>query len=155
MSYTGDSFVRPYRPYIIKKAIEEGIEPGEAGQNLKDELGVGWVSELTLVNIVRKLFPEEKVLHQGRPSWLKPQSLDVFIPRLNLAIEYQGEQHFIPIDHYGGEAALARNQERDRRKAKACADNGVELIYFHYDEDFSEWAIREKLRRWLPRSTTD
>jgi len=60
------------------------------------------------------------------------QSLDIFIPDKNVAIEYQGKQHFTPIDFFGGEIGYYNTVERDIRKKNLCNKNNLILIYFTY-----------------------
>ena len=49
-------------------------------------------------------------------------------------VEYQGIQHYQPIDYFGGEQALLNNQTRDKIKAKFAKDNGYNLIIIPYTE---------------------
>ncbi len=67
---------------------------------------------------------------QKRFSWLIRQSLDFYIPSINLAIECQGEQHFVPVEYFGGQEKLDKNKFRDELKRTLCKNNNVELIYF-------------------------
>ena len=90
-----------------------------------------------------QIFPKEKVYRHYRPDYLEYLELDVFIPRLNIGIEYQGIQHFKPIDHWGGKESLARVIERDKKKKKLCLKNGVKLIYFYYYEELTMKEIGE------------
>lgn len=53
---------------------------------------------------------------------------DIFINDLNLAIEIDGEQHYIPIQRFGGKTELMNNQYRDYLKNKFCYENKIELI---------------------------
>lgn len=53
---------------------------------------------------------------------------DFYIPKLNLLIEIDGEQHFIPIEQWGGEKSLKNNKYRDYIKDKFCIDNNIRLI---------------------------
>jgi len=55
--------------------------------------------------------------------------LDIFIPRLNLAFEYQGEQHY--YDCTGFIAAEVQHR-RDEEKAKLCSTMGINLIVIPY-----------------------
>ena len=55
-----------------------------------------WKHELSLFHAVRGLYPD--TLYQYRPDWLGRQSLDLYIPSLSTAIEYQGVQHYLPVD---------------------------------------------------------
>jgi hypothetical protein len=88
----------------------------------------GWVSEVELYHQLRDAFPETRVIHQGRPRWLGQQSIDIFLPEWRIAVEYQGEQHQRPVERFGGESAFARQQERDARKHRLCAENDHVLI---------------------------
>ncbi|MBR3052576.1 MAG: hypothetical protein IKG59_00415, partial [Firmicutes bacterium] len=72
-----------------------------------------WKHELSLFHAVRKRHPD--TLYQYRPDWLGRQSLDLYIPSLKTAIEYQGIQHYMPVGFFGGEEALSLRQELDRR----------------------------------------
>ena len=55
--------------------------------------------------------------------------LDFFLPKYNVAIEVQGEQHFKPFDRFGGEIGLSEQVKRDKIKKKLCEDNGIKLFY--------------------------
>lgn len=94
-------------------------------------VGEGLVSEMTLLQEIRSTFPDEQVVHQSRPGWLVPQSLDIHFPNRDVAIEYQGIQHTRPVERFGGEAAFAVQQERDARKRAACNAVGCTLIEVH------------------------
>ena len=56
--------------------------------------------------------------------------LDFYIPSINTAIECQGEQHFRPIDYFGGDEAFKKQVERDRLKYDLCKKHGVNIIYY-------------------------
>ena len=103
-----------------------------------------WKHELSLFLAARRLYPD--TLYQYRPDWLQLQSLDIYIPSLSAAIEYQGVQHYQPVDFFGGQEALAKRQELDQKKAQACKDNNVTLIIWNYDTDPTEANLKKKLR---------
>ena len=108
--------------------------------------GEGWVSERHLVGCVETALPGVEVVRQARPAWLGGgQSLDIFLPSLDLAIEYQGEQHYVALGHWGGEAGLAERRELDERKRDACLRAGVRLVEWRYDEPVSVDAVRRRL----------
>lgn len=110
------------------------------------KVGEAWATETLLYQLVCQIFPKEKVYRHYRPDYLEYLELDVFIPRLNIGIEYQGIQHFKPIDHWGGKESLARVIERDKNKKKLCSKNGVKLIYFYYYEELSKKFVEEKIK---------
>ena len=102
-----------------------------------------WKHELSLFQAIRKRHPD--TLYQYRPEWLGRQSLDLYIPSLKTAIEYQGIQHYMPIDFFGGEDALAARQELDRQKRQLCEANGVRLIEWPYSCEPTDKNVREAL----------
>ena len=81
---------------------------------------------------IRLFFNEHNInfTSQYKPSWLKPLSIDFFIKEINLAIEVQGIQHFMPVKYWGDEKKLLKVIERDNIKKKKCEENGVNLIYY-------------------------
>ena len=102
-----------------------------------------WKHELTLFHAVRGRYPD--TLYQHRPEWLGRQSLDLFIPSLQTAIEYQGIQHYRPVEFFGGEEALLQRQELDRQKRQLCEENHVRLIEWPYSTPPTEENIEELL----------
>lgn len=84
-------------------------------------IGEHWVCETMLFNIIRRLMPphlhgHDSLIRNDRPEWLEGLELDIHLPILRLAIEYNGQQHYHPIDAWGGEEALAKRKENDRKK---------------------------------------
>lgn len=71
-----------------------------------------------------------KYQYQKKFSWLGLQSLDFYLPYYNIAIECQGKQHFMPIEHFGGEDEFNKTIRRDILKKNLCLENGVNIIYF-------------------------
>jgi hypothetical protein len=91
-------------------------------------------------------------------GWLKTKTggtleIDIWVPELKLAIEYDGEQHFKPV-RFGGmslERASANFKEqlrRDRlknRKVRSHKDDVRFFVRFSYKDDITEEFVREKL----------
>lgn len=96
-------------------------------------VGEGWVSETQLYYEITAAFPELEVQQHASPSWLGRQHLDVFIPQIKVALEYQGIQHLRSVGYFGGDAALEQTKERDSRKLRLCQSNNVHLIYVFPD----------------------
>src|SRR5690554_576967 len=67
-----------------------------------DEVGTFFMEKL-LNNKLCETFPNLNIISQFSPDWLSPQRIDIFIDECNLAIEYNGAQHYLPIDYFGGE----------------------------------------------------
>lgn len=108
--------------------------------------GEGWVSEVHLVRCIEAALPDVEIVRQARPPWLGGgQSLDILIPSREVAIEYQGEQHYVALEHWGGAAGLAGRRDLDERKRDACLRAGVRLVEWRYDEPLTVGAVRTRL----------
>lgn len=86
--------------------------------------------------------------NKGIFSWLDKQHLDFYLPQYNVAIECQGEQHFIPSS-FGSkdkdpDEYLGKIQERDERKRKLCEEHGIKLLYFSNKKYTDEIITDEK-----------
>jgi hypothetical protein len=99
---------------------------------------VRWKAEEAAFLTLKLLLPDAVVERHARPSWLSPQHLDIFLPEYGIAIEYQGEQHYRPIDVFGGEAGFAATVERDERKRRICKLAGIKLECIRYDESVDD-----------------
>lgn len=109
-----------------------------------------WKSEELMYKLICKEFKNYNVIFQYRPFFLKSSfggqmSYDVYIPKLRLAFEYQGQQHFEPVDFFGGEESFQLTQIRDREKRELSKVNGVQLIYVNYWEELTRNLIRSKV----------
>lgn len=49
-------------------------------------------------------------------------------------IEYDGEQHYRPVELFGGKGTFEGTQHRDAIKTKYCADNGIPLLRIPHTE---------------------
>ncbi len=92
-------------------------------------VGEGWISETELFYRIAKAFPQYTVIHHGRPKWLGAQHLDIYIPEINVGIEYQGAQHYTAVEFFGGDDGLQKTLERDAKKRNRCDENRCTLIY--------------------------
>lgn len=102
-----------------------------------------WKHELTLFHAVREYFPD--TLYQYRPDWLGRQSLDLYIPSIRTGIEYQGVQHYLPVEFFGGQEALLLRRELDAQKKAKCAEHEVRLIEWPYSLEPEEGNIRRMM----------
>lgn len=59
---------------------------------------------------------------------------DFYLPNYNCCIEYDGEQHFKPIEYFGGQKAFEKRQYHDAIKNKFCENNGIKLIRIPYTD---------------------
>lgn len=78
---------------------------------------------------------------------------DFYLPKYNLFIEYDGQQHFEAPRYYGddtesNQAILKKTQEHDKIKNKYCEDNNINLLRIPYwEKDNVETIINNHLQR--------
>lgn len=63
---------------------------------------------------------------------------DFYLPDNNMCIEYDGVQHFEPIEYFGGKDSLISNRIKDEIKNKWCSDNSVKLLRISYRENIED-----------------
>jgi len=107
--------------------------------------------QLHLSQLVRKLFVDEEVhcnFNLDVQMWTNNSielensliELDIFIPSLMLAFEYQGEQHY----HSRGQfEAVSIQQERDLKKKSICKRLKITLIDIPYWWDSRMGSLEE------------
>jgi hypothetical protein len=146
----GQTIESAFASYLDQIAFDLGVDEATARAEARQILGLSrWVSESALYGIIRDLFPDYRVLREASPTWLGRMRLDIFVPDLNLAIEYQGEQHYRPVSVFGGEDAYQRVLERDALKRRLCQENGIDVIDVRYDAPTTKAAMRQRLQRFL------
>ncbi len=67
-------------------------------------------------------------------------------------IEYDGKQHFEPIDFFGGEEGFARTQKRDQIKNTYCQTHNIPLLRLPYTLSTNE--IKAKIYEYYLSLTT-
>ena len=66
---------------------------------------------------------------------------DFYLPDYNTLIEYDGEQHFKPVEYFGGEEAYQNRVKNDEIKNKYCKMHKINLIRIPYT--LKEDAVKE------------
>lgn len=115
--------------------------------------------EFLIYHILREKYPN-LVIHSRYFGfdWLRSknggkQHLDLYIPELKLAIEYDGEQHFEPVN-FGGISDdkailnLKKTQRLDREKEEKIKNHPEDIKYFvrfSYKEKINKKHVTKKL----------
>lgn len=75
--------------------------------------------------------------------------VDFYLPDYNTIIEYNGEQHYIPIEKFGGNIAYQKQIKRDKYLRDYCNNNNIQLIEIKYnqDKDVIKSILKNKLRK--------
>jgi ribosomal protein L37E len=59
---------------------------------------------------------------------------DFYLPKFDMIIEFDGIQHFKPMDFFGGQKSFELNKTRDQIKNVWCENNNIKLIRISYKE---------------------
>lgn len=69
---------------------------------------------------------------------IKRLRFDFYLPELKICIEYDGKQHYEPVEYFGGEDRFIIQKQNDEIKAQYCLDNNIKLLRIKYDTKKSE-----------------
>jgi hypothetical protein len=104
-----------------------------------------WTSEKYVFFSVQKKFKDLKVFHHYSPPFLGLQHYDIYIPSQKIAVEYNGRQHYEPVEFFGGIEGFKETIRRDKKKKEISEKYGVTLLTHKYDEPIEY--LLEKLSR--------
>ena len=120
-------------------------------QELKDKyIGTEkWINQYNLYKNIKILFKnlDVKIFREFSPPSMWLQRLDIYIEINNqkVGFEYQGEQHYKPVDFFGGEEGFKKRQQLDKRKKDICRKLNIKLIKFKFTESVSINSIIKKM----------
>lgn len=109
-----------------------------------------WKTEEYVLKIIKKHYKDYGVIYQHRPFFLHSSfggqmSYDIYISKLKIAVEYQGKQHFEPVDFFGGKDAFEKVKLRDEEKRKLSEENGIKLVYFNYWDEITPELVCQRI----------
>ena len=110
---------------------------------LDNKANTRWKNEADLYRVVVQDYPD--AVFQYRIGWLGGQSLDIFIPSQKVGIEYQGVQHYEPVEFFGGEEGFQYRVKMDALKDEKCRQNGVRLLKWSYLDLITRVNVRRKV----------
>jgi len=90
--------------------------------------------------LISKILDKNHILYEREKTFddLYDVSLlrfDFYLPSHNMCIEYDGKQHFEPIDYFGGDKAFKSSKKRDGMKNTYCENNNIKLLRIPYTQD--------------------
>lgn len=119
----------------------------------------GMISESATRELLEKLTHHKfgkKQLEWARENGKMPLELDGYNQVLQMAFEYQGQQHYRPVDFGSGRKQaiekLRRQQLNDNRKRFLCRYHGVFLIVVPYWIKDLKAFLLDKLRKYCVRT---
>jgi len=68
-------------------------------------------------------------------SYKRPLIFDFWLPDFNIIIEYDGIQHFQPVEYFGGVDALNEQKNKDNIKDNWCLSKGIKIVRISYTDD--------------------
>lgn len=89
-------------------------------------------------NIIKKWLDTENIKYIMQHKFqdcknILPLSFDFYLIDHNICIEFDGPQHFQPLDYFGGVPNFILRKHRDKIKNKFCKINRIPLIRVKYD----------------------
>jgi very-short-patch-repair endonuclease len=77
---------------------------------------------------------------------------DFYLPKYRTAIEFDGKQHYEPIEHFGGPESFKRLKINDKIKEDYCEENFINLIRIRWDQiDKIDEILWENLKTFIMR----
>ena len=139
----GELFLASFINEELNKTFNE-IERLVKNNYADNPFSARWKNEFKLYNMVKLIFPD--TIYQYKAEWLDGLSLDIMVPSINLAFEYQGKQHYEEIDFFKSNETLLERKERDFKKKDICAKNNVYLIEWKYSTEVTFTNIKQVLQ---------
>lgn len=100
--------------------------------------------EIKVKNFLEKYklkFERQKTFDNCKNQKLLP--FDFYVSEYNACIEFDGKQHFVSIDYWGGEKSFELLKKRDEIKNLFCKNNNIKLIRIRYDENITKILEKE------------
>lgn len=108
---------------------------------------------------LKKLLDEYKIEYKQQ-EWFddlygdkgKPLMFDFTIYANNKwigAIEYNGRQHYQPVEIFGGETAFRRRVKYDKKKMLYCLSHGIPILQVAYDHPKRFMSVEDEVIRFL------
>lgn len=89
---------------------------------------------------IRKWLKENNIKYVSQKKFKKcrnilPLPFDFYLPKQDICIEYDGEQHFKSVKMFGGDMGYELRVRNDKIKTNFCEDNNITLIRITYKDD--------------------
>ena len=92
-------------------------------------------NQTRIFNFLESQFPNLIWEWEASPDWLYPQKFDIYNSAYNIAVEYNGEQHYVPVKKFGGIIRFKQQLEWDKQKAQKCQENNCNLYIIKFDKE--------------------
>lgn len=102
----------------------------------RGELKIEDILKFNSMNYIREYIFSDLVSSSGRPLRFDFAVFDDD-GNLDFLIEFQGEQHYTSVDHFGGQKHLQIQKYNDSKKREYCLRHDIPLLiipYWDYDK---------------------
>lgn len=133
-------YMKDYKQYYICQCIFDGHEwhmrldhlsGGHGCPICKNSIGEKQVKNYLIEHHI-KFIPQHSF---NDCRHIKLLYFDFYLPDFNVCIEYDGKQHFEPIDFFGGIEGFKETQKRDEIKNLYCRNNSITMLRIKYDQN--------------------
>lgn len=100
------------------------------------------LSEMDIEFIMQFSFPN--LINENTKAKLK---MDFYLPQYNCCIEYQGIQHYEPVQQFGGISEFKHRQYLDDLKRQYCKEHNIKLVEIPYTDygKLSKQYLKDKI----------
>lgn len=111
---------------LVSNRVSANSGCPKCASSLGEKLIKEFLDKFLINHITQFIFPDCK--------YKNPLRFDFYLPNYNLLIEYQGEQHYRPVDYWGGNDEFIVQQLKDQIKRDYCKNNNINLLEIKYTE---------------------
>jgi hypothetical protein len=152
-----------YTKELIKTGLLEGKSVASIAKEIGEKtvdvrsairgMGMDWAvadnrslskGHSALTELFRELIPNYEIINEHYIG--DKLHLDIYCPRLKIAAEFHGRQHFEFNKHFHtSKYDFEQGQRNDELKADKCRELGIALIVFCYNDDMSLESVTSKI----------
>lgn|SRR5574344_1245565 len=96
--------------------------------SIGENLIYDWLSKHNIDFDIHRTFDGLRGVNNGLLNY------DFYISSWNMLIEFQGIQHYQPVEYFGGKESFLTQQEHDKRKRDYAKQNGIILLEIRFDQ---------------------
>ena len=118
--------------HIFKASLNDIINGRKLCPNCETKYSSGATKIFKYLKNNKIQFETEKTFKDCRNKSLL--RFDFYLNKYNTLIEFDGQQHFRPVDFFNGEEGFRLTQLRDNIKNEYCKNNNIPLLRISYKE---------------------
>ena len=137
-----DNYIDTNTP-ILHKCLIDNNEWYVSPCNILSGTGCPQCNETKGERLIRRWLKNNCIMYEFQKTFdnckdIRLLQFDFYLPEYNLCIEYDGKQHFEPIEHFGGQEYFEYIRKHDQIKNEFCKHNGISLLRIPYFNNIEE-----------------